>query len=213
MPKSKQRRRSHQRGHRDHQRDIKWGGMAAKSATAWDRFIIPGVFVIALIVISAIAWRATTAGRAFDALADDGRPALRRVVTEPNLGSEHLEPGETISYPARYPTSGDHAPVPTPPGIYTTPQPPVDLVHALEHGNIVIYIGRPRDEDLAVMTEWAERWDGQWDGIVINPDPGLGRSIVLTAWRRRLQLDDFDAAAVAAFIDAYRGRGPENAVR
>ena len=78
---------------------------------------------------------------------------------------------------------------------------------------IVIYIGRPRDEDMAAMTDWAKRWDGRWDGIVITPDPGLGRRVVLTAWQRRLALDSFDPAATAAFIDAYRGRGPENAVR
>lgn len=213
MPKSKQRRRAHKRGHRDHQQNIQWGGISAKRATPWERFLIPGVIVIVVVVASTLAWRATTTGRAFNALADDGRPALRAVVTEPNAGRNHLGPGETITYPSRYPTSGNHAAVPTRPGVYDTPQPAVNLVHALEHGSIVIYIGRPRDDDLATMTDWAKRWDGRWDGIVVAPDPGLGRRIVLTAWRRRLNLDSFDAASVAAFIDAYRGRGPENAVR
>ena len=35
----------------------------------------------------------------------------------------------------------------------------------------------------------------------------------MTAWRKRLRLKTFDASAAAAFIDAYRGRGPENPVR
>ena len=42
---------------------------------------------------------------------------------------------------------------------------------------------------------------------------GLGQSVVLTAWAKRLDLDRFDPAPAAAFIDGYRGRGPENPVR
>ena len=51
------------------------------------------------------------------------------------------------------------------------------------------------------------------DGVVVTKDNALGSRVVLTAWRRRLELNPFDAAAAAAFMDAYRGRGPENAVR
>ena len=43
--------------------------------------------------------------------------------------------------------------------------------------------------------------------------PDGGEAIVLTAWTKRLRLDPFDPAAAAAFIDAYRGRGPEHPVR
>jgi len=52
-----------------------------------------------------------------------------------------------------------------------------------------------------------------WSGIVATPMPGIGEAVVLTAWRRMLRLDTFDAATAAAFIDAFRGRGPENPVR
>ena len=36
---------------------------------------------------------------------------------------------------------------------------------------------------------------------------------VLTAWTKTLRLSSFDAALAAAFVDAYRGRGPEHPVR
>ena len=42
---------------------------------------------------------------------------------------------------------------------------------------------------------------------------GLGKSVVLTAWRKILKLDSFEPAAAAAFVDTYRGRGPEKRVR
>jgi hypothetical protein len=35
----------------------------------------------------------------------------------------------------------------------------------------------------------------------------------LTAWTKKLSLVQFDEAAAAAFIDAFRGRGLENPVR
>lgn len=47
----------------------------------------------------------------------------------------------------------------------------------------------------------------------MTPRPGLGETIILAAWRRTLTLDPFDGDAAAAFIDAYRGRGPEHLVR
>jgi hypothetical protein len=60
---------------------------------------------------------------------------------------------------------------------------------------------------------WADEHQGQWDGVVVVPSPGLKERVVLTAWEKRLQLKRFDAAAAAAFLDAFRGRGPEGAMR
>jgi len=42
---------------------------------------------------------------------------------------------------------------------------------------------------------------------------GLGQRLILTAWGEILRLDHFDPAVAAAFVDKYRGRGPENPVR
>jgi hypothetical protein len=49
--------------------------------------------------------------------------------------------------------------------------------------------------------------------MVVTPKPGLGRDVVLTAWGKRLRLSPFEAPAAAGFIDRFRGRGPEKAVR
>ena len=37
--------------------------------------------------------------------------------------------------------------------------------------------------------------------------------VVMTAWTKLLRLEAFDEASAAAFIDLFRGRGPENRVR
>ena len=69
------------------------------------------------------------------------------------------------------------------------------------------------EETLEAIRRWTGLYGGEWDGVVAAPRPGLGSEIIVTAWRRVLRLDPFDAPGAAAFIDRYRGRGPENAVR
>ena len=113
----------------------------------------------------------------------------------------------------QFPTSGRHDPVPTAPGVYRAPQRPAQLVHALEHGNVVIYYDTPGPEALATLKDWAGLYGGQWDGVVVAPMDGLVGDLVITAWTKTRRLRSFDAALAAAFIDAYRGRGPEHPVR
>ena len=65
----------------------------------------------------------------------------------------------------------------------------------------------------ATLEPWTGLFRGQWSGLVAMPRAGLGPAVMLTAWRRSLTLKEFDAAAAAAFIDRFRGRGPEHPVR
>jgi len=172
-----------------------------------------GAIVAAAIAFATVLWWVTGAShRDFVALAEGGRDAMAAAVErEPSQGRGHIS--GAIDYDHRFPTSGPHNPTWVEPGVYETRQPRERLVHALEHGNIVIYYDEPGDEVMARLREWAGIYDNQWSGIVVTPEPGLGESLVLSAWTRRLRLDAFEPAVAAAFIDAYRGRGPENPVR
>lgn len=149
----------------------------------------------------------------FLALAAAGQSRLPTVSKDPNLGDKHLDPGQGYDYKKQFPTSGPHAPTPSGPGFYDDPQPAVELVHALEHGYIVIYIDEPGDDALSLLKDWASLYRGHWDGLVVVPRAGLGEKVVLTAWRHRLDQESFDAEVAAAFVDHFRGRGPENPVR
>ena len=82
-----------------------------------------------------------------------------------------------------------------------------------EHGLIVVYYDKPGTEALETLTAWAQLYDAPWSGVVLTQKPGLGEALVLTAWNRLFRLERFDTAAAAAFIDAFRGRGPEKPVR
>jgi Protein of unknown function (DUF3105). len=150
---------------------------------------------------------------AFQEAARRGQPALSRVEIFPEEGRVHLAPGERAAYRTDPPTSGPHSPESVPPGFYTTEQPPERLVHSLEHGLVVIYYDDPGPEALQTLRAWARMFNGPWDGIVVVPRPGLGRAVILTAWTRMLRLESWDPEAAAAFVDAFRGRGPERPVR
>jgi hypothetical protein len=192
---------------------LAWGGMRAQAKDRRLNRIIAAVAALLVVAGAVWGWWHFSARWEFDALAAQGAGALDRMEIERDAGRDHLAPGQPFAYPHRFPTSGPHDPAWTQPGVYEVEQPPTRLVHALEHGNIVIYYDRPGEAVMAQLRDWARLYSGQWDGIVVTPARGLGEEVVLTAWTRRLRLDPFDPAAAAAFIDAFRGRGPENPVR
>ena len=183
---------------------------SGKAGNAAQRYAL---IAIAVLAIGGGLWWLISGGERFRQLARDGAPALARVTSEASLGREHLAPGAPYAYRSRFPTSGPHDPTWVKAGFYAAPQPATRIVHALEHGNIVVYYDKPDAGALDTMKDWAAQYPGQWDGVVIVPMAGLGERVVLTAWTKRLDLDKFDAATAAAFVDAFRGRGPENPVR
>ncbi len=205
MPKSKSKRRSSGKG-----------GAVGRPETSTNRLAL---LALGLAVVAGGAWfwtgrqsdEAATDG--FVALVEAGQPALARVRSIPSQGNGHLAPGQSKTYAAPFPTSGDHAGQGIRAGFYETEQPKPGLVHALEHGNVVIYYDTPGDEAIARLRDWTSRFKGPWSGVVATRFPGLGKELVLTAWTRSLRLNSFDAAQAAAFVDAFRGRGPENPVR
>ncbi len=150
---------------------------------------------------------------AFEAQAQRGRPALDQVVVHDNEGRGHLGLGESVRYQSDPPTSGIHNLKWIDPGVYTRIQPREKLVHSLEHGMVVIYYDKPTALVAEVLDHWAGLFGAPWSGVVVAPKPGLDETIILAAWRRTLTLEPFDSDAGAAFIDAYRGRGPEHQVR
>lgn len=171
---------------------------------------------IALALAAGVGWwwyAGQQAEDAFLAQARRGEAALGRVVRHDGEGSGHLAPGQSIRYQSDPPTSGVHDPRWVDPGVYTTIQGREKLVHSLEHGMIVIYYDRPAAEVLATLKGWVGLYGAPFSGIVLAPKPGLGNAVILAAWRKTLRLDPFEPDPAAAFIDAYRGRGPEHPVR
>lgn len=194
-------------------RPLNWGPNVTRQQRRRDRLIVAAAVAVVALGGGWYWWSQTRATGAFEELVAAGAGALERVRTEPSAGNNHLPIGQRITYPTQFPTSGPHDTRPIRAGFYDEPQWPERLVHSQEHGNIVIYYDELDPADRATLEEWASLFSGQWDGVVVTPMPGIGKRVVLVAWTRLLRLRRFDAAAAAAFIDAYRGRGPEQRVR
>ncbi len=191
---------------------INFGANVGKTSAR--TYLIAGVVAAILVGYGGYTWwQSRQSGRAFSALSQQGQDALSRVETRPSQDGGHLSLGQSKTYDSHFPTSGKHAPSPIAPGYYTREQPSIGLVHSLEHGHIVIYYEDPGAAAIRRLKDWTSLYGGQWDGVLATPSPGLEDAVVLTAWAKLLRLEKFDAAAAAAFIDAYRGRGPESPTR
>lgn len=134
----------------------------------------------------------------------------------PDEGARHVPLGTPVRYLSDPPTSGPHYDGVAQPGFYRDRVPSYGyLVHNLEHGHVVIYYHpeRLRPEELAYLQELTRRYPGRWDAVLAVPRRDERHVLILTAWRHMQRLGRFDRAAVEAFVDRFRGRGPEHPVR
>jgi hypothetical protein len=142
-----------------------------------------------------------------------GKLALARTENLEDHGRSVLPENTEYAYSEEFPTSGPYDPGWADAGFYSTSRSATLLVHSLERGYVIIYYGDPAPDVQKTLRQWAALFHRDRAGIIVVPHPDLRQAIVLTAWRRRLQLKQFDPSAAAAFIDAFRGRGPEQQVR
>lgn len=133
----------------------------------------------------------------------------------PTLGSrQHVQ--TRVEYNTNPPTSGDHGPSPATQGVYNNSAPPDEqIVHNLEHGNVVMYYN-PEKLDAAAIEQFKElmrdlnRSRANPCGILaartsIQDD----KPIALTAWGVLATLDTYDEAQIRAFWRDYVAKGPE----
>jgi hypothetical protein len=114
------------------------------------------------------------------------------------------------------PTGGPHYRETLVFGAYDEPVQQARLVHNLEHGAVFVQYGD--GVPAATVAALQAFYDADPNGLVLAPYPSLGRSIALGAWNddggdrgtgRLAVCSGFDEAAFAAFLGAYRFRGPE----
>ena len=126
-------------------------------------------------------------------------------------------------YKSNPPASGVHANQTTIFGMYDEPVAQLSTVHNLEHGGIAIQYGRDVPE--ADVNEIREFYIEDPNGLVVAPMPSLKDQIALTAWTfdqgrrnedgyegegRLAKCERFDGDRFEAFVDAFRGNGPED---
>jgi hypothetical protein len=134
---------------------------------------------------------------------------------------EHTDDlSEQIPYASKPPTSGKHYLQPAEDGAYTESPDPKELVHAMEHGRIVIWFKKNLPEDDRANLK--ALFDEDEYQMLLTPDTtGMTYQVAATAWNADPQpngtgrlmgcpkMDDAVFDAIRAFKDEHRSNGPE----
>jgi hypothetical protein len=147
--------------------------------------------------------------------------AIRRTHRIEGYGHS-TEPCLELSYGTNPPSSGTHYGIWPAYRVYETPIPRGFWVHGLEHGAVVIgyscedceaEVERARDLVAALGPDPLCCTDASCTGastrLVLAPDPRLQTNWAAAAWGATLVADCFEEAVFQAFVELYRGRGPE----
>ena len=121
-----------------------------------------------------------------------------------------------VAYNSVPPASGDHWSIPQRCGFFTDPVPDEQIVHNLEHSNIVISYNLPDQADVDALKDVYNNLDEGWRDhfTVVRPYDQLSRGQVgLSAWGVVDILDGVDQEGIERFFEHYVGRlGPEGAI-
>ncbi len=134
---------------------------------------------------------------------------------------EHTDDiNEKVQYDSNPPTEGKHFAVPAQDGAYDKAPDVKELVHALEHGRIVIWFKKSLPEDQ--RADLKALFDDDSYQMLLTPDPTkMKYAVAASVWLREptpngtgrllgcTKLSDEAIDALQAFRDEYRGNGPE----
>ena len=122
----------------------------------------------------------------------------------PDIGREHLEPGETYDqYLSDPPAIGSHALVPARWGIYEEPIPKEILVHNLEHGGVLLlYRCQACPDVVEQLRAFAERYAEVGTKVILAPHPTMMSDFALVAWGYLDTFDELDPARITQFMEA-----------
>lgn len=130
-----------------------------------------------------------------------------------DLGNTIIAPGEAHpDYNSTPPTSGWHYTVPTHWGIHNDPIPDEIQLSNLAAGGVLIQYRPELAPDTvqrlidAVKTLRSQR---RYCRLMLAPYVGLDAPIVLTAWNRIVEFEEFSLDAVRAFVDTFIEKGPD----
>lgn len=168
--------------------------------------------LVALIVVGAIiAQRQSGVG----AVADDvgvapGEANCGEIETFEELEGDHVATDEPHApYNSSPPTSGPMYESTAPLGFATEPFPPEQLVHNLEHGQVVIWYSPDAPAEIQDQLETIVRQEG--NATIASPYSDLEApyTFALTGWRNLQLCEKVSQEVVDDFRRKFQGEGPE----
>ncbi len=131
----------------------------------------------------------------------------------PDQGHQIIAPGQPHPpYNSTPPTSGWHYAIPAEWGLHDTPIPDEVQLRNLAAGGVLIqYPPTLAPEILETLRNFVIdlRKDPKYCRLILAPYAALDHALVLSAWNRLDELENFDKERIMRFIEAFIGRGPE----
>jgi hypothetical protein len=188
---------------------------------SWLVLGLAGAGIAALAVVLAVVFLAGSGG--------DSRLAAGPLGTSCRLSfhptqppSQHVaNPNQNVKYNTFPPTSGKHYGETAKWGFFDAPVAPVQIVHNLEHGGVIIWFGpEVSPQERAQLREF---WSESPNSMLATEYPPLGDRVALTAWVATgaaptkdggkvmtcAGVNEGNLAAMRDFRDEFRGKGPE----
>ncbi len=176
----------------------------------------PGLLIATVAAIAALVLSACGGAGG----SDDGqsavdirdRPELEIYDNEHTTDQQiHLVGNQPADYTIFPPYGEEHSPIPLACGIYSSTPLFEMVVHAMEHGAVVLWY-TPTDlnaDDIAALTEIVSEHFNDNEYAIQAPYGGLNSPIMLVAWGVRLPLDNVDERAIDQFFDEFHDDAPE----
>jgi Protein of unknown function (DUF3105) len=131
-----------------------------------------------------------------------------RLRNPPIEGATHVQ--KKVKYKTNPPTSGNHNPVPADDEAYGTPPPVEKLVHALEHGRIIVSYKRSLPQRRIAQLKGL--FDQDPYHLILASNNSMPYELAVTAWGHLAgckKVSDESLDVLRAFRDRYRDKGPE----
>lgn len=178
------------------------------------------ILTVCWVLAAALWWASHPSGPSipvseerYVALLDAAERADCRLISDKGEGfNEHTT--EPVRYATNPPLSGPHAPEPAPDTTVMPADPPSaeELVHAGEHGRIVLQV-QPEADEATIAALRTLRAVSPEHVLLTTNQTGMTAAVAATTWGRGITcatVDDAAIEAIAAFRDTYRDRGPES---
>lgn len=125
-------------------------------------------------------------------------------------GSGHVS---APTYAVNPPAGGDHLAQAARAGTFTAATAPADglLVHALEHGYVVLWHGPAATAADVEALRAVQRTHAE--DVIVVERPSLPVPVAATAWEQRLLCPAAEPDALEAFVERFVGEGPEKVDR
>ncbi len=121
----------------------------------------------------------------------------------PDEGHTHVSPGTKINYRTVPPTSGDHVLPPNQQadGAYSETPDPIDSVHSMEHGRMLIQYAPSLSEPDQLALKGL--YDTEYAGALLFPNAEMPYEVAATTWTNLLGCKRFEGEATLAAIRAF----------